>query len=190
MNCGIQCNLESSSGGWQKVGVWLLASGHPSTLVPPFLFTLGTQAEKLEVIYSWGWNPCPANLETVEPSCQNDLFRGHRKIISLHWIKIHSYVNSCHFWKTLHSSHSELCSPHLIVLNTHIQCSLYFEFPSLSRGLRNIQCGWHPSKKKMFRAGWLSGGCSLKKPANHTMGNQLLKMPAERVKYPGSCTIF
>lgn len=151
INYGTQRNPESSSGQWQRAGMWWLAgSSHLTTLLSSLLFTPNTPGWTVGGRLLAGWNARIANKNnrTILP---NDVFLVHRKILSLHGIKMHSYVNLCHFWKTSLSSHSELCSSPPIVLNTHTQCSLYFRFQSLRRGLRNIQCGWHPSKKKMFR---------------------------------------
>lgn len=96
-------------------------------------------------------------LRNNRPILPKDIFLVQRKILSLLGIKIRSYVNSCHFWKKLWSSFSEFCLSHLIVLNTHIQWSLYFQFQSLRWGLRNVQHGWHLSKKMFGTADCLQG---------------------------------
>lgn len=70
INYGTQRNPESSSGRWQRAGMWWLAgSSHLTTLLSSLLFTPNTQAEQLEGVCSRAGTPALLT-KTIEPSCR------------------------------------------------------------------------------------------------------------------------
>lgn len=162
INCRTRYNLESNSGGRQEgrgCKDWLCPATCPRC---PFLFTQNTPGWTVGGHLLSGLEHPRCWLGNNRPILPNDVFLVQRKILSLLGIKIHPYVNSCHFWKTLPSSHSKFCSSHLIVLNTHIQCSLCFQFHSLATRAEKHTVWMTSFQRETVQSGWLSGGCSQK----------------------------